>query len=311
MKAAKSAPKASKPRVRALPTHRSFRLTKKKLKQYKPVPGPWPLLKESFGLIRSNKKTFIGITVAYGLISFMFIQGFGVTFDLIQAKKSLEEVLGNSSSKISNGVALFSYLAGNSTSSVEGSTAYQVMFGVIISLAVIWAARQAMAGEKPGFRDPFYKGMYPLTPFVAVLVVISIQFIPFALGSLMYSTVLNNGLAVTILEKVLWLLLFGLFVLVTLYLVISSIFALYIVTLPDVRPLSALKSARELVLHRRFAIGVRMLALPIVLIIASFILFVPLIIFATPIAEPLFLCATSFLVVYFHVYMYTLYRHLI
>lgn len=93
-------------------------------------------------------------------------------------------------------------------------------------------------------RDSYYKGMYPLVPFMLVLLVIGLQLIPLVFGNLIYSSVLQNGLAITVIEKVIWLFLFLMLALLSGYMMISSLFSLYIVTLPDMTPLRALRSAR-------------------------------------------------------------------
>lgn len=311
-KTSRKSPIRKKPRVRPLPAHRSFRLTPKKYRQAEPVIGVSDLVKKSLKLIASNKKNYLGLLTLHSSIVFIFVLGLGSSFNLVEAKQVVESAVGDTSSQASIGVALFSYLGGSvSAGAVEGAGVYQGIMAIIFSLAIIWASRQILAGEKIGFRDPLYKGMYPLVPFLLLLIVIGLEFIPMAVGGLIYNTILQNGLAATTLEKVLWLILFLMTSLLTLYMIISSVFALYIATLPDVRPFQALRSARELVLHRRVAIAIRFLALPVILITVALIIFVPIIIFLAPIAEPLFLVALSFAMVFSHVYMYVLYRSLI
>ncbi len=91
----------------------------------------------------------------------------------------------------------------------------------------------------------------------------------------------------------------------------SSIFALYIVTLPDMTPLKALRSARELVKGRRWAVILRLLSLPVILLIVAAIIMVPIIIVLTPVAQWVFFLLTMFTLVAVHAYMYTLYRELL
>jgi hypothetical protein len=301
----------SKPRVRSTPKHRNFRLSRKKLKQYKTLPGAVRLLKDTSKIIRANKTLFIGITLINVLISFVFVQGLGSSFNIVELKQNIEELFGQGN-QLSTAATLFGFLLGSAGSTAsEGSGAYQFFLTILISLVVIWCVRQIQAGKKPAVKDGFYRGVYPLIPFLLVLFVIGLQLIPLIIGNVMYSTVIQNGLAITSVEKVLWFLIFICLAMLSAYMLTSSIFALYISTLPDMTPMQALRSARELVLHRRWAVWLRIIALPLVLIAIGAIIFIPLLIFATAIVQVLFLVMASFSLVIVHIYMYLLYRSMI
>lgn len=308
----KSAKRPDKPRTRSVEKHRSFKLTKKKLKQHTPIPGAVKLFKETVSLIRQHKKLFLGIALVNAVLSFVFVQGFNAISDTVAIKQTIEESLGNDTDKFGTGVALFGYLMGSAgASATQAGGTYQLFLVLITSLAVIWGVRQVTAGEIPRLKDSFYKGMYPLIPFLLVLFVLALQFLPFLVGNLIFNTVIQNELAVTVVEKIAWLLLFVALALLSAYMVVSSLFALYIVTLPEMTPLMALRSARELVLHRRWSVGIRLIALPIVLTFLSALIFVPLLMFATPVAPVLFVALTGLSLVIVHIYVYLLYRALI
>ena len=91
----------------------------------------------------------------------------------------------------------------------------------------------------------------------------------------------------------------------------SSLFALYIVTLPNVTPMKALRSARQLVLHRRFLVLRKILFMPLALLVLGAIIMIPLIIFLTFAAEWIFFLLSMFVLTVVHAYMYTLYRELL
>jgi hypothetical protein len=303
---------SKKTRIRMQEKHKSFRLSNKRIKPVKTIPSLTDLVKQCISVFWSNKKVFGGISLIYLIASFVFVQGLGASFDLVTIKQNLEHLLGESSSQLTTAFALLGYMFGSAGSQATGATgAYQFFLFLVVSLASIWAVRQIQAGEKPPVKASFYKGMYPLIPFIIVLVVIGLQLMPFALGNLLYSTVIQNGLAITAVEKFLWLILFILLAILSIYMVVSSLMALYIVTLPDMTPLKALRSARDLVLHRRLGVGVRIFVLPVIFLIATALVFVPVLIFATPLAQPLFLVVSSLALVFAHVYMYLLYRSLL
>lgn len=308
----KKQPAAPRSRKRKIAKHRTLKLTRKKTIATKPLPGPKKLIVETFSLVFKNKKIFLGVTLIYTLLQFVFAKSLGAAFDVAQTKQELQDYLGESDQTLDTSYQLFNYLLGSFNGQVnEVAGTYQLLFTIVTILAVIWFCRQLLAGEKPRLRDGFYKGMYPIIPFVLVLVVISLQLLPALLGNFIFSTVISNGLAVSFLEKFLWFLLFIALLLFSLYMVLSSVFALNIVTLPDIQPLKALRSARELVLHRRIGIFARILVLPVVGFILAVVIFIPLIMFAVVVVEPLFLLFGSFGVVLMTVYMYNLYRQLL
>jgi hypothetical protein len=302
----------SSQRQRKLDQHRTLRLSKGKYKQPAELPSLIQLVKSAITLFWSHKKLFLGISAIHFVISFVFIQGLGSSFDLVTMKESINDLLGESGDDLTTAVALFGYLIGSAgTSANESSGAYQIMLTAIVSLAAIWGVRQVQAGETPRIRDTFYKGMYPFIPFMLVVFIMGLQLIPFLLGNLVYTTVIQNSLALTIIEKALWLILFILLALLSLYMIISSIFSLYIVTLPDMTPIKALRSARDLVLHRRIKAGIRLLTLPLLLGILSVVIFIPLLLLFAPAAQILFLLMSSVGLVFGHIYIYLLYRALI
>lgn len=242
----------------------------------------------------------------------ILVRGLGGGIQLDFLKATFQKAAKGTFNSVTNSLSLFAYLvgtAGNSQS--DAGSVYQAILILVISLATIWALRQVIAGTKVRIRDTFYRGMYPLIPFILVLVVIALQLLPLIIGNWFFHIVMANSIAVTLLEKFLWGLLFALLALLSIYMVCSSVFALYIVTLPDMTPLKALRSARQLVLHRRWSVIRKVLFLPIILIIISAIIMVPLILWLTPAAQWVFFGLTMVTLVVVHSYMYTLYRELL
>lgn len=307
----KSSSPPPKKRVREVPPHRSFRLSKKKFRRPQALPRVRDLLRQTASLMWANKKVFLGVAVLYALINFVVVQGFGSTFSIAETKQQFEETFGDEFD-LSASLALFGYLIGSNGEQIDESVGvYQLVLFIVFTLAIIWLARELINGQRPQMRDGFYKGMYPFVPFLLILMVIGLQFIPALIGNFLYATVVSQGLAVTGVETALWLILFGLTFLLSIYMVTSSLFALYIVTLPDVRPLQALRSARQLVLHRRIGIIARILALPIIMMIVLAIVFIPLIIWLPMVVEPLFVAVSGLILIFGTLYVYYLYKGLL
>jgi len=303
---------ASTPRKLKKEAYKPFRLHRR-IKPVSPkLPNVFKLFKSALGTLRDEWKLFLGITLVYGLLTIVLVRGFGGSLNLTELKDTLESVFGGGLNQLATAASLFSYLVGSAgTSNSPSGGVYQALLIIVMSLAVIWALRQVMAGKKQKIRDAFYQGMYPFVQFTLVLVVIGLQLIPLLIGSWLYSTVINNGIAITSPEKLIWALLFFSMALLSLYMMCSSVFALYIVTLPDMTPMKALRSARQLVLHRRWVVLRKILFLPLAVLVIAGLIIIPLIMFLTPAAEWVFFVLSMFVLVFVHSYIYTLYRNLL
>lgn len=281
-------------------------------KEANKLPSVWQLTKTSTNVIRNNKKLLFGITLVYGFLSLILVQGLASGTNVNSLESQFSKVFSGSLGSLASGASIFVLLLGNfghSTSATAGP--YELFLGLITSLAVIWALRRLSAGQQLRIRDAFYKGMFPIIPFVLVLLVIGIQLLPLLFGASIYSLVISNGIAVHLIEKFLWAVLFAALATTTFYMLTSSLFALYIVTLPDMTPVKALRSARDLVRGRRWPVFRKVVCLPFILIIGAAVIMVPIIVILTPLAQWVFFLLTMFALVAVHTYMYTLYAELL
>jgi len=299
----------------APPDYRTFRLSKKIHHPTPKIASSFSIFKQSIALVKKRKKLFLGITFVYLVLTLLLVKGFGPGNDLAELKEAVDELFTGGFSQVINSVALFSVLLTNiNTTTSDQASAYQSMLLIIVSLVVIWALRQThseKAKTKIEIRDAFYKSQYALIPFLLVILVIGLQLLPVSIANYLYNTVIVGGLAVTGVEKFVWLLLIAMIALLSLYMLASSLFALYIVTLPDVRPMQALRSARDLVKNRRWTIMRKIFFLPIVLLLCAAIITIPFIFIAPVVAEWLFLFLSMLGLVLLHSYLYTLYRELL
>jgi hypothetical protein len=306
-------PKIVKPgsKTRQKPSYRSFRLHKRIKSSSPKLPNWWELLKKAWALMKANKKAIFVFVVVYGLLNLLLVRGFTSTIDIDGLQDSFGSIIGEESAGLTSGFTAFGLLINASTQgSSEIAQIYQTFLLIIASLALIWLYRQQQAGNKVTMKMAFYRGMYPLIPFVIVLLVIGLQMIPALIGNFFFTTVINGGLAVGGLEQVMWLLFFISTLILSLYLISSSSIALYIVTLPEMTPLTALRQARELVRYRRFSILIRAFAVFLVIIALLFVIVLPVIFVAPILAEWMFFAITVLIVPLVHGYMFSLYREL-
>ncbi|MCA9332095.1 hypothetical protein KC968_04105 [Candidatus Saccharibacteria bacterium] len=274
----------------------------------KKLSGSFRLLIDSASLLRQHWKLFCGITLVYFFLIVLLAGGLSGLTSVKDLKSTFVQEFGN----LTASLALFGMVVGTTgnTTSATGSI-YQTLVVLIVSLATIWALRQILAGEKIRVRDAFYKGMYPLVPFVLVLLFICILFIPAMVSGFIFNVVILGGLAINVLELVLWMALIISLLLLTLYLVTTRIFAIYIVTLPDMQPVAAIKAAKKIVRYRRWAIIRKLLFLPFIMVIIAAIIILPLIVYAPVTVQVVFVLLSMFALVFAHTYAYSLYKELL
>lgn len=293
------------------PKYRTFKLAKA-IKHSRPtIKGSIKLFAVSFQQIWRARKLFLGITAIYTLLILLLVRGFSISQDLLETRRQLQETLGSEVSSATIGIGLFGYLISSTNQLTASSGLYSSLLLLIFSLAIIWALRQAQAAAPARIRDAFYIGLRPIGPFVTILIIIALQLIPLFVANFLFNVAFINGVAVGILEKVFSGTIIGLLAVLSLYLVTSSLFALYIVTLPDVEPGQALKSARELVAFRRWMVMRRILSLGFILLIIVITLILPMLFYVTRLAEWLFFGMSMIFPVIIHAYMYNLYKELL
>lgn len=279
---------------------------------YTPLPKARKIFWSVLQLLWANKKLFFYIVLIYGLLNVILVRGLSAGGDLSTLKGELNGVLHGVGGKIAVSGISFAYLMASSGSGVSGTAGfYDGALLVVCSLAFIWAFRQVLAKHPIRARDSFYHGMYPLIPFLLVFLLFSVQLLPLAAGGGIYSVVTSGGIAVHVWERILWLALFILLALWSLRMITASMFALYIVTLPDMTPLRAYRSAKQLVYGRRLMIWRKLIFLPLTLLLLAVIIEFPLILFLTPVATWAFLIISMLALPLVHGYLYTLYREML
>ncbi len=276
------------------------------------LPNVWQLTVSTGKLIWGNKKLLLGITGIYGLLNLLLVHGLASSVDVGGIKQEINESGAGGSGSLATGIAVLAVIAGSSSSGTNQTAGtYQLILVLMASLAIIWALRQIFGGSKVRIRDAYYRGMYPLVPFILVLLVIGLELIPLVIGSSLYTVVIGNGIAVLAIEKVLWAILFGLFAFLSFYLISSSIFALYIVALPEMTPIKALRSSSGLVKIRRWSVMRKLLWIPLAFTILAAIIMLPVIVMAAALAPWVYFVLSILAILALHSYLYTLYRELL
>lgn len=303
-------------RKKRSPEYLSFRLQPKiKVKNYKPLPSAWQLWKNSLQMFWKHKKTIGLFLLVYAVLYMIFVRGLSGGVNIGE----LREILKDSSvTGVLASFTLFGVLVSDSSSTTsETASIYQGVLLIIGSLAFIWLLRQ-LSGDKAvrlRVRDAYYRGMQPLIPFVIVLFVLAIEFIPLSIGGFILNVVLVNSLTGSGSE------LFGIYVIclllvvLSLYLVSGSIAALYIVTLPGMEPMKAIRASHQVLRLHRWSVTRKFVMLVLFLLFAGMLIFIPLLLVIPSslswINEYIFFAGSVSGFAIFHIYMYNLYKSLL
>lgn len=288
---------------------------KKAVRQQKRMPGGIRILRSALGHLWAHKRLFGIIFGIYLALYVLLVKGLATNFQLNQTRLLLEETFGDTISSLETSAALFGSLLGTAGASAsEAGSVYQIVLLMLFSLIIIWCLRASFErknGDKISIKRAFYTSTYPLVPYVLVGLVMLVQLVPALLVLTIYSVVSANNIAFGAAEQIFWFVLMLTGMAVSVYWLCSSVFASYIVTLPNTSPMIALRSARKLVKYRRWTIIRRLLFLPFVLMIFLLVVFLPLVFFAPVLAEVAFLVASLAGLFVAHAYVYVLYRELL
>jgi hypothetical protein len=276
------------------------------------LPSSYKLVGQVFRTFKAYWRPLLGIVLVYLVLNILFASGLSNLNGAVSDIKANLNNVGDNLHPIAKGLSGFGALIGSAgvSGSASGSVLQSVLF-VMESLVIIWALRQLLAGRKIHIKQAYYSSMYPLIPFLLIVFVIFLELLPLALGILILSAILTSAVTtITVASWIGWLI-FILLAVPSVYLVSSSIFALYIVTLPDMQPREALRSAGNLVRYRRWQVLPKVIFLPFFILLMMAVIIIPLILYASFLVAPVFYLLGMINILFVHAYLYCLYRSLI
>lgn len=268
------------------------------------------VLKSTWSLLANNKKIIAKISLIYGLIYIILVQALSAPLSAVSIKNSF---VGAFENQLTASINTFSYILSNNTtnSSNASSGIYQVVLILLFSLVFIYVFRKAFKKEKANLKESFYQSMYPLVPFLLILFIILLELIPMDIGLALYSIVSGGGIINSSVEQAFLVILLIGFVSLSLYLLSNSVVSLYIVTLKDMTPFNALRSAKQLVVGRRYSVILTLLVLPLILLLITGAILLPLIMLIPALASWTYFIILILALPLVHAYLYSLYRELI
>ncbi len=281
--------------------------------KYKPLPKARLLFWHALKQLWTSKWLFLGIIAVYGVLDLVLVRGLsGGASNLSQVKASLDGVLHGVMGKLFTSFVSLSYLVASSGASTSATAAiYEGILLVLCSLAYIWALRQTLSGHKVRVRDSFYQGMYPLVTFLLIFLLLSIQLLPLAAAGGLFTLNQIGGFAVHWYEWVIYIAVILALAFWSLRMITATLFAFYIVTLPGMTPMRAYRNARQLVYGRRLLLWRKLIFLPIIVVVLTLLVEVPMILWVTPLASWTFFIITMVALPIVHGYLYNLYREML
>lgn len=300
--------------------HHAFRLTRPRMYvSAADVKATWRLQFESWKFVGRNKRIMLGLGLLYAVLAFFLVGGIS-QLDYVALKEATMQVVGGNIGALSQATSLFgAALTGNLSS--QPSDVQQFMSATLIILfwlAIVWATRMLMADKEIKIRDALYNSNAPIIPMFAMLAVVVVQLVPGALGVFAYATALKGGWLDGGVESMAFAFAAVLLVVLSLYFVVSSLIGLIVVTLPGTYPWQALRAARELVMNRRWAIVLRVLALAVHMLVLWGLVLIPVFLLDMwlrfdwlPLVPIMVQALIGLTLVYTSVYVYKLYRSLL
>lgn len=292
------------------------------------MPGYFAFSRSVTVLILSHKKIFLSLGALYAVL-YAILVGVGSQETYTLLGSLFEESAGGTFQDIIGTVwGVGALIATVSFSGLtENQTALQSVFSLFLFamlwLSVVWLARNVLAGKKVKMRDGLYSSGAPLFATIAVFGLLMLQLIPVGVAALGYGAASATGLISGGVEAMLFWIAAALLATLSVYWIISSLFAIVLVTIPGSYPLWALHASSKLVSGRRIKIAMRLLwmllivAVTWVLVLLAAVLLDALIrqllpgVNWLPIVPIAVLLLTAWSALWASIYIYLLYRKLV
>ncbi|MBR5939068.1 hypothetical protein IKZ77_00760 [Candidatus Saccharibacteria bacterium] len=306
--------------------HKSFRRSyREDYKRDLEVPGIMYHIFASFKIIFKNWKLFLPLVLIAVILNIIFV-GLMSEANYVQFQDILDEtseqVAGGDIGNVAKaGLLLISTITtgGLSGESSEAAMVFGVIIFLVVWLTTIFLLRHRLAGHKIKLRDGLYNAMTPLVSTFIVFVVAIFQCIPIFLLIIVFSAAVQTEFLATPFYALVFFIFAALMILISGYLLSSSLMAFVAVSAPGLYPMKALGTASDLMMGRRIRFIIRLLALIIALSIIWVIVMLPLIVFdlwmktfewtnGIPFVPICLVVMTCFTMVYVTTYLYLYYR---
>ena len=293
------------------------------------VPGLLHHAGDTFVTIFKNWKLFVPLII-FAVIFNVVLVGLMSEDTYVQFQEVLEDTDFNiAGGEIGNfakaGLLLISTVTtGGLTGGMgEAQTIFAVIIFLLIWLVTIYLLRLRLAGKRVKLRDGLYNAFTPLVSTFLVLLVAAIQAIPILIVVFLYSAAVQTDFLSTPFYALVFFIFAASMLILSLYLLSSTLIALVAVTAPGLYPFTALKTASDLMAGRRIRFLIRVIFLILVLGVVWVVVMLPLMTIdlwlkglidwlnGVPFVSVLLLIMTCFTFIYVAAYLYLYYRRLL
>lgn len=289
------------------------------------VPGITYHIFATFRILFKNWKLFLPLLIIAVILYAVFVgimsESNYTQFQDILDQTSAEVAGGDIGNVAKAGLLLISTITtgGLSGDSSEAATVFGVIIFLIVWLTTIFLLRHLLAGHKVKLRDGLYNAMTPLISTFIVFAVAVFQAIPIFILIIVYSAAVQTEFLSTPFYALVFFIFAALMILISGYLLSSSLIALVAVSAPGLYPMRALHTASDLMMSRRIKFIIRLIALIIAVAIVWVIVMLPLILFdlwmktfewtaGIPFIPICLSIMTCFTMIYVTAYLYLYYR---
>jgi hypothetical protein len=200
---------------------------------------------------------------------------------------------------------------------------FAALLVLLVWLTTVWLLRNLLAGHKVRVRDGLYNAGAPLISSALVSLVLIAQLLPVGLAAIGYAAASTAGLLSGGVEAMLFWVIMVLLLLLSIYWITATFFALIVITLPGMYPMRALRTAGDMVIGRRVRITLRLAWMGLCIAVGWLIVMVPIILLDAwlkgmwtqiewlPIIPVTLLVLTTVSVIWSASYIYLLYRKVV
>ena len=317
--------RSKKEKQKSINPHKSFKRSYREdyLREAQ-TPGIMQHVVASFKIIFKNWKLFLPFLV---IMVILYVVLVGITSESSYVK--FQDTLNQANVQMAGqeiggvakaGILLVSMVTTGITGESSGTAAvFGVLLFLVIWLVTIFFLRHKMAGHQVTLQDGLYNAMTPMISTFVVFVVALIQCVPIFILIIAYSAAVQTEFLATPFYALMFFVFAALMILLSGYLLSSSLMALVAVSAPGLYPAKALRTASDLMMGQRIRFVLRLVALIIVLVILWVVIMLPLILFdmwvksfewtaGIPFIPICFTVMMCFTYIYVTTYLYMYYR---
>jgi len=290
---------------------RRWRRSDRNLPKRTPLPGTWSLLKTTLKAIASHRNDFFYLTIIFFGLYVLLSQAINAT-SVASAIDSIKDGLGINPDSLGGRFVVAGSILQLSGNLDGATTGYMLFATLIFSLSIIWILRHHWAQKPTNAKEALYKSPYALVPLIILTIFALIQLLPFSIGSALTDIAFTRGIVVGVLEKTATFVLLVILPMVfTASQIIKTLMAMVIVTVPDMGPVAAYRSAKMLLKKRRLAVFRRLLGIGLIYFLLACVLLVILIATVPALTILGVIVINSVGLLFFVSFLYVLYRQML